>query len=107
LFQRTLFSETVCSGRENFRIDLFTILIDESKSDLEFRCNAHKNTWDSLGVSGKVHEENGEELIAGGKNLIQLCNEDLEPSFIEELVNVAVYFITLWGHLHLCKIHRR
>jgi len=42
-----------------------------------------------------VHEENGEELIAGGKNLIQLCNEDLEPSFIEELVNVAVYFITL------------
>jgi len=33
---------------------------------------------------------NGKELIAGGKKLIELYNEDPEPSFFEELVNFAV-----------------
>jgi len=32
------------------------------------------------------------ELIAGGKKLIDLYNEDPEPSIFEELVNFANYF---------------
>jgi len=39
-----------------------------------------------------LHDGNDKELIAGGKKLIELYNEDLEPSFFEELVNVTVYF---------------
>ena len=83
MVQRTLFSQTVCNGRENFRIDLFTILMDERESDLEFRYNAYKNTCDSFGVSGKLHDGNDEELIAGGKKLIELYHEDLETFLLK------------------------
>jgi len=60
--------------RENFRIDLFTILIDERELDFEFRYNAYKNTCDSFGVSGKLHDGNDEGLTAGGKKLIEVYN---------------------------------
>jgi len=39
-----------------------------------------------------LHDGNDKELIAGGKKLIELYNEDLEPSFFEELVHFAIYF---------------
>ena len=80
MVQRTFFSQTVCNGRENFRIDVFTFLIDQLESDLEFRYNAYKKPCDAFGVSGNLHDGNDKELIAGGKKLIVLYNEDLEPS---------------------------
>jgi len=80
LVQRTFFSQTVCNGRDNFRIDVFTILIDQLESDLEFRYNAYKNTCDTFGESGKLRDGHDKELIAGSKKLTELCNEDLEPS---------------------------
>jgi len=58
-----VFSQTVCNDRENFRIDVFTILIDQLESDLEFRYNAYKNTCDTFDVSGKLHDGNDKELI--------------------------------------------
>jgi len=39
-----------------------------------------------------LHDGTDEELIIGGKKLVELCKEDLEPLFVEELVNFAVYF---------------
>jgi len=49
-FDKNPSSKTVCNGRENFRVDVFTILIDRLESDLEFRYNAYKNTCDTFGV---------------------------------------------------------
>ena len=80
LFQRTFFSHTVCNGRENFRIDVFTIVIDQLESDLEFRYYAYKNTCDTFGGSGKLYDGNDKEHIAGRKKLSELFNKDLEPS---------------------------
>jgi len=54
---------TTCIDRENFYA-VFTILIYQLESDLEFRYNAYKNTCDTFGVLGKLHHGNDEELIA-------------------------------------------
>jgi len=39
-----------------------------------------------------LHDGIDEELIAGRKKFVELYKEDLEPLFVEELVNFAVYF---------------
>jgi len=83
-------SQTVCNGRENFRIDVFTILIDRLESDLELRYNAYKNTCDTFGVLGQLHDGTDEEHMAGGKKLVELYKEDLEPLFVDGLVNFPV-----------------
>jgi len=51
-FDKNPCSQTVCNGRKNFRIDVFTILIDRLESDLELRYNTYKNTCDTFGVLG-------------------------------------------------------
>jgi len=43
-----VFSQTICNGRENFRFDVFTILIDQLESDFEFRYDEYKNTCDTF-----------------------------------------------------------
>jgi len=103
LVQRTLFSQTVCNQqwpwRENIRVDLFTILIDERELDLGFRYIVTMHTRIlaihlAYQASCMILMEMTRDLQQEGRSSLNciINNEDLELSFVEELVNVPLLF---------------
>ena len=92
LVQPTFFSQTLSNGRENFRIDVFTILIDQLESYLEFRCNAYKNTCDTFGVIDKLHGWKCKRACSRRKETHWTVQWRSWTMICERLVDFAVYF---------------
>ena len=91
-FDEGLSPETVFSRRQNFKIDVFLIIIDKLSSALQHRLDAYKDIHENFGFLTNLTVLSNDTIRGAAAKLMEEYSSDFEDCFSSELVQFSELF---------------
>ncbi|KAM4770907.1 zinc finger MYM-type protein 1-like [Rhinophrynus dorsalis] len=87
-FDETTEGYVIETGKDNFRINTFNVILDELLVELRRRSEAYSALFDRFNFLEKIHTLDLPEISTSAANLLKSFNDDLEDDLVEECIQL-------------------